>query len=80
MAMLRIVILCNDYLENLDSEEKQEEKNEINEIPIDFTKAIIPEELVQQMQEEDIQKLAIENEKSKAKKKETNNELPNFLT
>ncbi|CAD8184165.1 unnamed protein product [Paramecium octaurelia] len=47
---------------------------------IDFTKALIPEELKQQMQEEEIKEIAIENNKKSYKKPKKNDEMPEFLT
>ncbi|CAD8105278.1 unnamed protein product [Paramecium sonneborni] len=47
---------------------------------IDFTKALIPEELQQQMQEEEIKEIAIQNNNKKYKKPIKNDDLPEFLS
>ncbi|CAD8110142.1 unnamed protein product [Paramecium sonneborni] len=47
---------------------------------IDFTKALIPEELQQQMQEQEIKEIAIQNNNKEYKKPKKNDDMPEFLT
>ncbi|CAD8090033.1 unnamed protein product [Paramecium primaurelia] len=55
------------------------EKN-LSEVPqLDFSKGLIPEELIQQIQEQEIQQIAEEQAKKKQTKPKQNDDIPDFL-
>ncbi|CAD8076489.1 unnamed protein product [Paramecium primaurelia] len=71
----------NQVDNNISINNNQEQHIELTDrTQIDFTKALIPEELQQQMQEQEIQQIAIENNKKKYKKPKLNDDIPEFLT
>ncbi|CAK89935.1 unnamed protein product (macronuclear) [Paramecium tetraurelia] len=62
------------------SNQNQNFDKNFSDVPqLDFNKAIIPEELIQQMQEQQIQQIAEEQANKKYTKKKQNDDLPDFL-
>ncbi|CAD8104391.1 unnamed protein product [Paramecium sonneborni] len=74
-------IKLDQYIDQSDqANQNQNFDKNISEVPqLDFNKALIPEELIQQIQEQEIKEIADEQAKKKYEKPKKNDEIPDFL-